>query len=49
MAEVKDKFEKGLVDANKPRTEKRLDVRVNKANSNKLSNHMRVKSILKQI
>lgn len=28
MAEVKDKFEKGLVDANKPRTEKRLDVRV---------------------
>jgi ribosomal protein L19E len=28
MAEVKDKFEKGLVDSNKPRTEKRLDVRV---------------------
>lgn len=28
MAEVKDKFEKGLVDANKPRAEKRLDVRV---------------------
>ncbi|CAF3415462.1 unnamed protein product [Rotaria socialis] len=28
MAEVKDKFEKGLVDANKPRAEKRLDIRV---------------------
>ena len=28
MAEVKDKFEKGLVDINKPRIEKRLDVRV---------------------
>lgn len=28
MAEVKDKFEKGLVDGNKPRAEKRLDVRV---------------------
>lgn len=28
MAEVKDKFEKGLIDANKPRLEKRLDVRV---------------------
>jgi hypothetical protein len=28
MAEVKDKFEKGLIDVNKPRTEKRLDVRV---------------------
>ncbi|CAF1350462.1 unnamed protein product [Rotaria magnacalcarata] len=28
MAEVKDKFEKGLVDANKPRVEKRLDIRV---------------------
>lgn len=28
MAEVKDKFEKGLVDINKPRMEKRLDVRV---------------------
>ena len=28
MAEVKDKFEKGLVDADKPRSEKRLDVRV---------------------
>lgn len=28
MAEVKDKFEKGLVDTNKPRSEKRLDVRV---------------------
>jgi hypothetical protein len=28
MAEVKDKFEKGLVDVNKPRVEKRLDVRV---------------------
>ncbi|CAF3382955.1 unnamed protein product [Rotaria sp. Silwood1] len=28
MAEVKDKFEKGLVDVNKPRIEKRLDVRV---------------------
>ena len=28
MAEVKDKFEKGLMDNNKPRTEKRLDVRV---------------------
>ena len=28
MAEVKDKFEKGLVDANKPRIEKRLDIRV---------------------
>ena len=28
MAEVKDKFEKGLVDSDKPRAEKRLDVRV---------------------
>ncbi|CAF0835576.1 unnamed protein product [Rotaria sordida] len=28
MAEVKDKFEKGLVDSDKPREEKRLDVRV---------------------
>jgi hypothetical protein len=28
MAEVKDKFEKGLVDLNRPRMEKRLDVRV---------------------
>jgi len=28
MAEVKDKFEKGLVDVNKPRVEKRLDFRV---------------------
>ncbi|UJR21474.1 hypothetical protein I4U23_024558 [Adineta vaga] len=28
MAEVKDKFEKGLVDINKTRVEKRLDVRV---------------------
>ncbi|CAF1028400.1 unnamed protein product [Adineta steineri] len=28
MAEVKDKFEKGLIDSNKPRVEKRLDVRV---------------------
>ncbi|CAF2825248.1 unnamed protein product [Rotaria sp. Silwood2] len=28
MAEVKDKFEKGLIDVNKPRIEKRLDVRV---------------------
>ena len=28
MSEVKDKFEKGLVDADKPRAEKRLDVRV---------------------
>ena len=28
MAEVKDKFEKGLIDGNKPRLEKRLDVRV---------------------
>ncbi|CAF3784993.1 unnamed protein product [Rotaria socialis] len=28
MAEVKDKFEKGLVDSEKPRVEKRLDVRV---------------------
>ena len=28
MAEVKDKFEKGLVDSDKPRGEKRLDVRV---------------------
>ena len=28
MAEVKDKFEKGLLDWNKTRTEKRLDVRV---------------------
>lgn len=28
MAEVKDKFEKGLVDSDKPRPEKRLDVRV---------------------
>jgi hypothetical protein len=28
MAEVKDKFEKGLIDNNKVRTEKRLDVRV---------------------
>jgi len=28
MAEVKDKFEKGLVDNDKPRAEKRLDVRV---------------------
>jgi hypothetical protein len=28
MAEVKDKFEKGLIDINKPRIEKRLDVRV---------------------
>ena len=28
MAEVKDKFEKGLVDTNKPRIEKRLDIRV---------------------
>jgi len=28
MAEVKDKFEKGLLESNKPRTEKRLDVRV---------------------
>ena len=28
MAEVKDKFEKGLVDSEKPRIEKRLDVRV---------------------
>ena len=28
MAEVKDKFEKGLVDVNKPRAEKRLDFRV---------------------
>jgi hypothetical protein len=28
MSEVKDKFEKGLVDVNKLRTEKRLDVRV---------------------
>ncbi|CAF0722776.1 unnamed protein product [Adineta ricciae] len=28
MAEVKDKFEKGLVDVNKPRAEKRLDFRI---------------------
>lgn len=28
MAEVKDKFEKGLIDSNKPRIEKRLDIRV---------------------
>ncbi|CAF3400209.1 unnamed protein product [Rotaria sp. Silwood1] len=28
MAEVKDKFEKGLIDSDKPRGEKRLDVRV---------------------
>ena len=28
MAEVKDKFEKGLLDSNKPRPEKRLDFRV---------------------
>lgn len=28
MAEVKDKFEKGMLDSNKPRAEKRLDFRV---------------------
>lgn len=28
MAEVKDKFEKGLIDSNKVRVEKRLDIRV---------------------
>lgn len=39
MSEVKDKFEKGLVDAEKPRAEKRLDVRVQSglASSKKLA------------
>lgn len=39
MAEVKDRFEKGLVDANKPRVEKRLDFRVQNglASSKKLA------------